>query len=258
MDTNKYLYTAISAIILGGLVLFTKVGKDKKRATINIDNLLPLTPRQVKPIKVNVPDLPVITYTAQIVATKGEGEKPKPIPKPKPKLKVKPKSTQQRILDICYSLNGKLEVINNDGKEVEEILTFNKLPTGLAYCGATVAFVLNKAGVDYNVYRPYWASNNFIDKSKIVYDKGKWYIDQDSLKIGYVTGYKLGGYGSTHRINHVGLYMAHAKYNQELFSTTKDKFKVFEGNTSNPNNPKQQGLFFKDRPFNITLIRRYD
>lgn len=244
MDFNKHIYTLISTITLCVLLLFTKIGIKDNRVKEKSTNL---TYSQSQPIKVNIAP-PVLPKIVAPVATKGK-EKSNTFPKPKSK------TTQQRILEICNNLNGKLEITDNNGKQVNEILSFNKLPTGLAYCGATVYYILTNAGIEYDVYKPYWASNNFIDKSKIVYDKGKWYIEPDSLKIGYVTGYKL---GSTHRINHVGLYMAHNKYNQELFSTTKDKFKVFEGNTSNPNNPKQQGLFYKDRPYNITLIRRYD
>jgi hypothetical protein len=232
------------------LLLFTKIGiKENKVIKKEVTTL---AYRQFQPIKVNI--APPVYKVIVPVATKGEEKSDTT----KKNTQRKYKTTQQRILEICNSLNGKLEVTDNKGKEINEILSFNKLPTGLAYCGATVHYILTNAGVDYNVYKPYWASNNFIDKSKIVYEKGKWYIEPDSVKIGYVTGYKLNRYGSTDRINHVGLYMAHGKYNQELFSTTKDKFKVFEGNTSNPNNPKQQGLFYKDRPYNITLIRRYD
>ena len=157
--------------------------------------------------------------------------------------KQKDKTVEEKILEICNALDGKLETEFNYGKEVNEIITFSKLPLKSAYCGAFVYYALTKAGINYDVKNPDWASNNFVDKTKIIWQKGKGVSEDRNIKIGYVTGYNF----NSNRINHVGLYI----------NDLSTHFKAFEGNTTDPSGKKQQGFFYKKRNKNITYIRKY-
>jgi hypothetical protein len=171
------------------------------------------------------------------------------------KVKAMVDIVQERILVICDSLNNNIESTPNTSPIIGEILSFNKLPNGLAYCGAAIYYILSKAGINYDVYKPYWASNNFVDKSKIVFSKGKWFEDPDSLKVGYVVGYRLGKDKS--RINHVGLWIKDANPN-ETNRRLQEELVAFEGNTSNPFASKEEGFFYKKRKYNISYIRKWE
>jgi hypothetical protein len=237
MDINKYIYTLISAIAFVVVIALAKVEKPAKAITVSAIPVIKLDKPIVNINTVFKPSLLSLQEASQ--------EKKKKSATP----------IEKRIIDICNTLNGKLEIEHNINPQINEIVSFNKIPKASAYCGATVYYILTKAGITYTVDKPYWASNNFIDKSKIVFEKGKWYIDPSELKVGYVTGYRL---DNSKRIDHVGLYISHTSLGQELVSTEKDKFKVFEGNTSNPLNRVEQGFFYKQRSYKITYIRRYD
>jgi hypothetical protein len=160
-----------------------------------------------------------------------------------PTIEEKVLDYSDRIVEICDSLDGNIEEESNFGKSINEILDFTKVPRRSAYCGAVVKYVLSKAGIEYKVKNPEWASNNFVDKSQVIYQNGKWLQEEEILKVGYITGYRL---GKTNRINHVGIFI----------NEDNEFFYVFEGNTTNPKNSKQQGLYYKFRKKYITHIRK--
>jgi len=160
----------------------------------------------------------------------------------------KPKTVSQKRLSIykqTRSLVGQKEVGKNSGKVVNIVIKHTGLDRyeNRPYCGATVQYCLEKAGVDLpkDVKSPLMARGWF--NENIIFYKGKYVgVYKTDPEIGDIAGFNF--YGNN--ITHVGIYL----------KDTLDNFKVFEGNTSNPKNRKQEGFFDKSRNKEITIIRK--
>jgi hypothetical protein len=164
---------------------------------------------------------------------------------PLPELLSVPEATtwtpkQKRLYNWCRMLNGELETGSNRGAAVDWVWG-NRQQFGWAYCGRTVARGYEYAGIRYDVVNPNLARNNFLDKSQIVYARGKYQGVWTELESGYVAGMKFGAA----RIAHVG-----------IFWKLRGRGIIFEGNTSNPRNRRQQGFFFKAREVRDLYVRR--
>lgn len=160
----------------------------------------------------------------------------------------KPKSISQKRLNIYKQtrlLVGQKEVGKNSGKVVNKVIKHTGLDKfkSRPYCGATVQYCLDKAGVGLpkDVKSPLMARGWF--NENIIFYKGKYIgVYKTEPRLGDIAGFNF--YGNN--ITHVGIYIKDSLGN----------FKVFEGNTSNPKNRKQEGFFDKNRDKEITIIRK--
>jgi hypothetical protein len=160
----------------------------------------------------------------------------------------KPKTVSQKRLSIYTQtrlLVGQKESGKNSGKVVNIVIKHTGLDRfkSRPYCGATVQYCLEKAKVDLpkDVKSPLMARGWF--NENIIFYKGKYVgVYKTEPAMGDIAGFNF--YGNN--ITHVGIYLKDSLGN----------FKVFEGNTSNPKNRKQEGFFDKSRDKEITIIRK--
>ncbi len=152
----------------------------------------------------------------------------------------------KQIIALCDSLNGIKELTNNnDGEFINSLIRDTSYPPKSHYCGIFVNYALRKVGIKHNVQEYGRASAWMKDLTKVVFKKGAWLGLDRSVSTGYVVAMSF----DKHReISHVGLFI---KNLEDMII-----IRTFEGNTSNPKNPKQQGLFYKERKGNILWIRK--
>lgn len=193
---------------------------------INIDTIKPVLPLEIKPIEKPTEDNNSVGSSAVLI----------PVDKTK------------QILALCDSLNGTLELTNdNDGDFINSIIRPTPYPPKSQYCGIFVNYALTKVGIKHNV-REYGRAAAWIkDATKIVFKKGAWLGLERTVKVGYVVAMS---FDKNREISHVGLQI------KPLDDAMKN-IRTFEGNTSNPKNPKQQGLFYKERKGNILYIVKW-
>lgn len=149
------------------------------------------------------------------------------------------------IYKITRTLVGNKEVGKNSGKVVDIVIKH----TGLykyaerPYCGATVQYCLDKANVKMpkDVKNPL-AARGWFNENVIVYKGKQIGVYKIDPLMGDIAGFNF--YGNN--ITHVGIYL----------KDSLGRLKIFEGNTSNPANKKQEGFFDKIRSKEITIIRK--
>jgi len=136
-----------------------------------------------------------------------------------------PTEIRRQVTEYALSLVGIKEHGSNRGKGVEEILANANLPPGTAYCGATVMYVYDHVGVHYTM------------------DARARSCCPPGIKTKHPQpGDVVGMWWSGNVVQHVGIYLGR----QDEFVLT------VEGNTSNPNDKREEGVYRKSRSVDNT------
>lgn len=144
---------------------------------------------------------------------------------------------RRAVVEAAQKYVGVRESGDNRGKPYDLFMKPWGYPKGTPWCGLFIHQVYVDAGVQHQVKGPALASNWQTPAATIVYRTGRL-TGQRVPVAGDVVLFRF----ASKRINHVEIIVR--------WSTDSDEeyFWCIGGNTSNPANSRQQGVFLKKRP----------